>query len=468
MAPRSKLTVQSLAKLGAPRLAEILIAEAARNRQLKQTVQMALAAETGSVEVASQVRKRLATLARSHAFVSHEKARELRAELEQLQAVIVDTIGDKNPKLAADLLWQYLDLHASVFDRSDDSSGRIGDIFRVACKHIGALTKRAKSKPQDLAGIAFEKVTNNDYSIYDGLIVSLSDALGKDGRAALRALLKQRRALHLTSDARVAIASGRFDYTLSGLSLALRDLADCEGDADAFIETYQERDLANPAFATEIALRLLRAGRPEEALAALDRARPSVSNRHFHELEWTDARIAAMDALGRSEEAQTLRYALFERYLSAPHLKAYLKGLPDFDDVEAESKALDHVERHRNVHAALAFLINWPALERAARVVLSRVKEVNGDLYELLDPAASVLEGKHALAAVLLRRSLIEVSLQKGRATRYKHAARHIREIDSQQAEIKDYGNHATHAEFMAELRRDHGRKTSFWSLLEG
>ena len=73
-----------------------------------------------------------------------------------------------------------------------------------------------------------------------------------------------------------------------------------------------------------------------------------------------------------------------------------------------------------------------------------------------------------SLAAVLLRRSLIEVSLQKGRATRYKHAARHIREIDSQQAEIKDYGNHPTHAEFMVELRRDHGRKTSFWSLLDG
>jgi ABC-type uncharacterized transport system substrate-binding protein len=33
------------------------------------------------------------------------------------------------------------------------------------------------------------------------------------------------------------------------------------------------------------------------------------------------------------------------------------------------------------------------------------------------------------------RRALIEVTLQKGRATRYKHAARHVREIDSLNAE---------------------------------
>ena len=41
------------------------------------------------------------------------------------------------------------------------------------------------------------------------------------------------------------------------------------------------------------------------------------------------------------------------------------------------------------------------------------------------------IEGKYPLAAVLLRRALIDVTLRKARATRYKHAARHVREIDS-------------------------------------
>jgi hypothetical protein len=78
MAAKSKITVESLTKLGAKRLAEILIEEAGRNRKPKQAVRMALAADTGSIEVGHQIRKRLAQLARSAAFVSSEKAKPCR------------------------------------------------------------------------------------------------------------------------------------------------------------------------------------------------------------------------------------------------------------------------------------------------------------------------------------------------------------------------------------------------------
>jgi hypothetical protein len=79
-------------------------------------------------------------------------------------------------------------------------------------------------------------------------------------------------------------------------------------------------------------------------------------------------RIGVLEALGRKDHAQTLRFSMFEQHLSAQHLKTYIKQLGAFDDVKAERPALDQVERHANVHAALAFLINGPALNRAARV----------------------------------------------------------------------------------------------------
>ena len=147
-------------------------------------------------------------------------------------------------------------------------------------------------------------------------------------------------------------------------------------------------------------------------------------------------------------------------------MRAYLDRLPDFDDVAAEDRALDVVAGHSNVHAALAFLVAWPAHARAARLVCLRIREIDGDRYELLDPAARALEGKHPLAAVLLRRALIEVTLQKGRATRYRHAARYIREIDSLNAQVKDYAGFETHDQFMARLLRTDPRKTGFWPLL--
>ena len=182
---------------------------------------------------------------------------------------------------------------------------------------------------------------------------------------------------------------------------------------------------------------------------------------------WTGAEIAALDALKRSEEGQALRLGFFQTHLSSSHLREYLRRLPDFEDFEAEQRALDYVGGHADVHAALAFLVEWPAHERASQLVLSRIKEIDGDRYELLDPAAGAIEGKYPFAAVLLRRALIDVTLRKGRATRYKHAARHVREIANLNSQIKDYQNFETHERFMERLRETHPRKTGFWPLLE-
>ena len=463
MVTNRKLTIETLTKLGARKLAELLIAEAAGNRRLKQ---MATSTQDGPAALGAILRRRLVTLAKSRSMLPYDKGRELIAELDGLRTTIFETIGARDSELAFELLWKFLDLHPSILERVDDSSGRVGSVFRMACDDLGPLAQQARIEPQALAATVFEKITNNSYGIYDGLIVSLAVALGQKGRAALRALLLQRRQQYLTEEKRAAIAAGRYDFTLSCLSLALRDIAECERDADAFIDTYQGRDLTNPRFASEIALQLLRSGRGREALGYLDRAAPSAENRHFGRTEWTDAKIAVLDALQRLDEAQTLRLAFFQAQLSASHLRAYLDRLPDFDDVEAEDRALDFVAGHTNVHAALAFLVWWPALERAARLVRLRISDIDGDRYEILDPAAAALEGKYQLAAVLLRRALIEVTLRKGRATRYKHAARHVREIDSLNAQIKDYADFETHDQFMARLLRTHPRKTGFWSLL--
>ena len=66
------------------------------------------------------------------------------------------------------------------------------------------------------------------------------------------------------------------------------------------------------------------------------------------------------------------------------------------------------------IHQALAFLISWLALEKAAQLVLRRAKELNGNHYEVLSPAADALAGKHPLAATLLLRSMIDFTLVGG------------------------------------------------------
>jgi hypothetical protein len=169
-----------------------------------------------------------------------------------------------------------------------------------------------------------------------------------------------------------------------------------------------------------------------------------------------------LEALGRAEEAQAARWSAFEQALSAQHLKAYLKRLPDFEDVEAEERALAHVEGHKSLLHALAFLVSWPTLDRAAALVLRRAKEINGDHYEVLTPAADALSGKHPLAATLVLRAIIDFALSHSRAGRYRHAARHLLECESLAPSVPDWGTVVSHEAYVARLKKQHGRKSAF------
>lgn len=115
--------------------------------------------------------------------------------------------------------------------------------------------------------------------------------------------------------------------------------------------------------------------------------------------------------------------------------------LPDFDDIEAESRALDFAESFEHFSAARSFLASWPALDRAAKLVLSRADKLDGDHYEMLTPVADALAGKHPLAATMALRAMIEFSLDNGRSSRYKHAARHFQECASLASAMRISGN---------------------------
>ena len=246
---------------------------------------------------------------------------------------------------------------------------------------------------------------------------------------------------------------------------ALNTIADLQGDVDSFIRQFGEQERREPRIAAGIARRLLDAGRPTDALQTLDTIDPNWPQ--LEDPSYDDARAAVLDALDRPQEAQDIRWAYFERSLSPDHLREYLKRLPDFDDFEAEEKALRVVEEHPSKVEALWFLISWPALETAARLVVEHADAIDGNFYEVLTPAAEALAEKHPLAASLLLRAMINFSLEKARTSRYRYAAQHLMQCERLSASITDFGCHVPHAEYVAVLREKHGRKSGFWSLLK-
>jgi hypothetical protein len=213
MPGKRKITIETLTELGAHKLAELLIAEAAGNWQLKQAIDLAISAKQGPVVLGATVRKRLAGFVKSRSTPSYERGREIIVELDGLRTIIFEKIGFENPRLALDLLWELIELHPSILELVDDSSGYAGDVFTRACYDLGPLAERANIDPDELAALVLQKITNNPYGIYDGLITSLNAALGREGRAKLRGLLLERCQQYLTNDKLAANAAGHHDFT---------------------------------------------------------------------------------------------------------------------------------------------------------------------------------------------------------------------------------------------------------------
>ena len=474
MPPEATLNAKNLAGLGADRLAELLLELAQGDAAAKRGLRMELASRNGG-DVGAEIRKRLASITKSRSFIDWRKIRELAHDLDMQRTAIMAHVAPTKPADAFDLLWRMLEMAPKIYERCDDSNGTIGTVVSMALDNLGAVAGKTKPEPGKLTERVFEGVCGNDYGQFDGLIALMAEPLGQQGLGLLKAKFEDLAANPPATSGKderriIAYGSGgpmyEDDFVAAHharlVKCALTDIADALGDVDGYIARFSDEDRTNPAIATGIAERLLGVERAEEAMAVLTGAEAK-SQTAGHWPDWQRVKIDALDALGRTDEAQAERWAVFEHTLSSAYLRAHLKRLPDFDDEEAESKALNHVQQFANFHHALWFLTDWPALDRAAALVLARYGEMDGNNYGLLTPAAEVLEQSHPLAATLLLRAMIDYSLDKAKSTRYGHAARHMQTCEYLAKRIESFGDHADHNAFVAGLRLRHGRKSGFW-----
>lgn len=478
MAAKSTLNAKNLESLGAERLSELLIELSAGDATAKRKLRLELAGASNPEQLAKEVRKRLSAIARSRSFVDWHNQRALIDDLEAQRSAITDKIAKINASEALELMWRFLALTESVYNRCDDSNGRVGDVFYNARINLGELAQIAQPIPEKLADQIYEALLKNSYGQYDGIIGLLSSSLGNEGLEYLKKkiiLLSKEKVPRPSEKDRIKVGIGSrgsiYEDEISessrkeAVKSALRAIADAQGDADAFIAQYDKKTRKVPIVAAEIAERLLASNRSEEALKAIEAAEHR--DKDWVTFEWEDARIKVLEVLGRVDDAQNARWSCFEKSLSIEHLRGYLRKLSDFEDEEAQKRAFDYVQSVEECHSALAFFISWPALDRAARLVFERSRELDGNIYELLTVAAEKLAGKYPLAAILLLRTMIDYSLKNAKTTRYRHAARHLMDCSSLSVSISDFKKFESHKVFLDRLKKEHGKKLGFWSLLD-
>jgi len=444
MPAKRTLNAKNLQALGVVALAELLIEVSAGNAVIQRRLRLALAAAGGAEDAAQEVRKRLAAIARSTTFIDSAKRKALLADLEAQQQTISGPIATADPALALELQVRLLELADGVLDRCSDSTGAVLGLFQRGVEALATLAAAATSSSTTLVEQACELLKENGYGQFDGLIPALTPLLGQAGLLQLEEALLDRGAVD--RDAMEQLTLGR-------------------ADLDAYLALFQPSELSWPGTAAEVAGQLLAGGRAEQALKVLEQA--AAATQIMPAGDWHTTRLAALEALGRSEEAQQHRWQLFSETLSIPLLKDYLQRLDDFADVEAEERAFALVEHHPLPLAALEFLVFWPSLPRAARHVIDHWQDWDGDAYEIYEPAAERLSGDHPLAASLLLRAMVVFALSMGRSKRYRYAADHLRQCERLEARIDDWQGIESHTSFAGRLREAFGSRWSFWQLLE-
>lgn len=470
---KKTLKTSNLEALGAQRLADLLMEVSAGSADIKRRLRFELVHNLGASELAHEVRKRLASLRKSKSYVGWRKRKTFIKDLDTQLSMITDKIAPDEPTLAFDLLWGFIEMAPSIYQRVDDSRGGVGEVFEQALEQLEDIAPRAVIDPKTLADRVWIALQDNDYGQWDGVISLTADALGESGLSNLRthiqahadAPVEQNTQDHDAIQFLRQLRGGESyeaDRKAAFVKELLQEIAAVSGDTDAYIDQYSDADLQRPDIAAEVALLWIDDDRAEEALELLEAADSFVNG--AEKQAWDSAYLAALVALGREEEAQAHRWHCFETTLNPQHLRSYLKGLPDFEDVEAEDKAKAHVLTYPNISPALEFCLQWPDLLTAAQLVQTRARELDGDRYFQLAPAAEQLRTRYPLAATLLWRAMIDFALDHGRASRYGHAADHLADCVSVDGDITEYHGFDTHDAYVKKLETRHERKLAFWA----
>jgi hypothetical protein len=123
---------------------------------------------------------------------------------------------------------------------------------------------------------------------------------------------------------------------------------------------------------------------------------------------------------------------------------------------------------HPDHNLALVFLVNWPSLETANRLVRAHHGEMDGRDYDRLRPSAEALAERYPTAATLLHRILAEDVLRRASSRQYGYAVRDVQACASLAPLMPAEPGFENHETFLTRLQREHGRKAGFWALMEG
>ena len=410
--------------------------------------------------LAAGFRKSLMVWLRSDTYLGYSQTRDFGLELEEWLGQVGRELLPLDPAAALELAETFIESDAHFFKRVDDSGGDVGDAIRAGCRLWLKAAAQCES-PKEIWPARLEALASADeYGVRDALYRHANDLLGEP---ALRQLADQ-----YTTRLRTAMANpaepGRMPAGTYGASSTLALLAQALSDPDVHVGAVLT---CNPEPTVQqmegLAEEYLNCGRPADALPWLERPWATSDDSRQRLL------ATALGQLGRSVESASLLQGVFEKTLAVQDLSNWMSALLPAEQSQAAERARELALRHQDPVAAALVLVELGHHAQAESALLAEPGRIRGQEYFWLVPMAETLEAHDCRAgATAVYRALLEAMLERAYARAYGHAFRYWQRLEVIAAHKPDLSRIGMHEAYVAEVRRKHARKVSFWDYVSG
>jgi len=437
-----------LLELGPESLVDALLQLAEHNDIADDMVERLIATPRENVK---KFQAKMTGLKRSRRYIRWGESYEFSLELLQLFELLKQ--GAEDPVTGCNMVAKFFETDAATFNRCDDSSGHVGDVFRHDAAELFSAYAKQCSDKEWLADLVLELNKNDDFGVRASLIDCTAEYLPE---AVIRSLIHRMQQMADTESD---------EYSKWHWLLLVESLARQIKDPELYLRTREaaSREPLNSSSWLDIAEVYLESGDAQTALEWLEK----ISDDDVIRTSRRDTMLLEVyGQLGQSGKQEEIAWKQFHSCRTTVSLDELLEviGKDCRDSVVQRELPKIHANKKLSLTDA-AFLVEMGLMSDAGDYLLERAELLDGDHYYSLLPLAKALEESgFPLPATIVYRALLDSILRRGKSTIYHHGVRYLKKLDRLAPDIDDWKNVADHQAYVQELRQTHGKKYAFWT----
>jgi hypothetical protein len=439
--------LEQLEKINPSKLALLIKEIHDENPAWRKSLDMSIAvAEDNAKKLISLIKKEINLINKATSIIKFKKIKSLEQRLDLLQSKITIGLKNINIKEAINLQLEFVEISDNLLNRCHDFDNLIKNIFINACSELAKLHENANDLYDEdyICNLIYLKVINNDNGVYDNIILDFVNIFTKNILTTLKLKLIEANKLKKVKN--------------NILTTALKDIADVNSNVDEYIEACSFFNKVSNEESLAIATRLIKRWRAEEALVWLEKTK-NLDDLHdrYYELK-----LASFEQLCNYSEANNIRLTWFDYSLDPIVYGQIISNLKDRE--EFKKQAISKAYAYQNKLSALNFLIEIHEFEEAAEFVIKFQSKLVGADYNVLRTAAKILAKIHPLAATILYRILITLTLNDHYIKYYNYPAKYLAECKVLSTQITDWHGIEQHRIYFHNLQSLYSGKKGFWS----